>query len=346
MVLDAVVVGGGQAGLASGYWLKRAGLSFAILEARGRMGGSWTSYYESLALFSPARYSSLPGMPFPGPGGRYPARDEVVGYLADYAARFELPVQLGTPVIGVDRGVAGFEIHLADGGLSESRAVISATGSFEHPYVPDLPGAAEYGGELLHSSSYRNPTGYQGRRVIVVGAGDSAVQIAVELARVAGVTIATRSPVRFAPQRTLGLDMHFWLKWLGTDRRPIGNRRFPVVDAGGYRAALKAARPDRRPMFKRLTATGVEWADGQHEDIDVVILATGYRPSLEWLGGFKALDDSGHARQKNGSSTSIEGLYFVGYEGLRNFASGTLRGSGADAKIVVQRLVRALRGAA
>jgi putative flavoprotein involved in K+ transport len=345
-VLDALVVGAGQAGLASGYHLKRAGLSFEILEARGQPGGSWPGYYDSLKLFSPARYSGLPGMPFPGSPDRYPARDEVVGYLRGYAEAFGLPVLAGKRVLRAERAAGGgFRLLTDDGGEYRARTLIAATGSFARPHQPRFPGQEAFRGKILHAAEYRNPIPFRGKRVVLVGGGNSAVQIAHELVEVAETTLATRSPIRFMPQLVLGRDLHFWLSVSGLDRLPLG-RLFDVsepggvVDDGTYAAAVRSARPDRRPVFSRFTESGVVWDDGREEPVDAVLLATGYGPNLGYLGPLGALRADGHPDQRAGVSRTVPGLYFVGLLFQTSFASATLRGVGSDAELVVARARR------
>jgi putative flavoprotein involved in K+ transport len=349
-VLDALVVGAGQAGLAAGYHLKRAGLSFEILEARGQPGGSWPGYYHSLKLFSPARYSGLPGMPFPGSPDRYPARDEVVGYLRGYAEAFRLPVHAGKRVLRAERAAGraaggGFRLLTDDGEEHRARTLIAATGSFARPHQPRFPGQEAFRGKILHVAEYRNPIPFRGKRVVIVGGGNSAVQIAHELVEVAETTLATRSPIRFMPQLVLGQDLHFWLSVSGLDRLPLG-RLFDVsepggvVDDGTYAAAVRSGRPDRRPVFSRFTESGVVWGDGREEPVDAVLLATGYGPNLGYLGPLGALRADGHPDQRAGVSRTVPGLYFIGLPFQTSFASATLRGVGSDAELVVARARR------
>ena len=344
-VFDALVIGAGQAGLAAGYHLRRAGLSFAILEAAEEPGGSWPGYYESLTLFSPSRYSGLPGMPFPGLPDRYPTRDEVVRYLRGYAEAFGLPVSTGERVLRAERAGAGFRVLTAGGGEHRVRTLISATGSFARPHRPSFPGQEAFRGRILHVAEYRNPGPFRGKRVVVVGAGNSAVQVAYELAAVARTTLATRAPLRFEPQTILGRDVHFWLSVSGLDRLPLG-RLFEVsepgnvVDDGTYAAAVRSGRPDRRPVFSRFTEGGVVWDDGEEEAVDAVVLATGYRPNVGYLGPLGALRPDGRPDQRGGVSRAIPGLYFVGLPFQTSFASATLRGVGPDAEFVVARARR------
>jgi putative flavoprotein involved in K+ transport len=344
-VFDALVVGAGQAGLAAGYHLKRAGLSFQILEAKEEPGGSWPGYYESLTLFSPSRYSGLPGMPFPGDPDRYPARDEVTAYLRRYAEAFGLPVVSGVSVLRAERAGAGFRVLTAAGGEYRARTLIAATGSFSKPHRPRFPNQGAFRGRILHAAEYRNAEPFRGKCVVVVGAGNSAVQIAHELAGVAETTVATRSPLRFEPQTILGRDVHFWLSVSGLDRLPLG-RLFDVsepggvVDDGTYFAAVRSGRPNRRPMFSRFTEGGVVWDDGEEEAVDAVVLATGYRPNLDYLRPLGVLREDGRPDQRAGIARSVPGLYFAGLPFQTSFSSATLRGVGPDAARVVSHALR------
>jgi putative flavoprotein involved in K+ transport len=345
-LFDTLVIGAGQAGLAAGYALRRAGRSFALLEAGAEPTGSWPRYYESLRLFSPARYASLPGLPFPADPEHYPLRDEVIAYLATYAAHFQLPIIPHSRVERVERMSSSFHVCVDSGNCYHARTVIVATGSFNRPHLPSVPGQEAFRGQLLHTADYRTPASFHDRRVIVVGAGNSAVQIAVELAQVAEVSLATRRPVAFLPQRLLSRDIHFWLWVTGLDRLPLGSwmhgreggGRTPVLDTGRYQTALKENRPNQRAMFHRLTADGVVWADGTREQVDAVIFATGYQPNLDFLQSLGALDEDGRALQRTGVSLTTPGLYYVGLDWQRTSASATLRGVGPDAASVVNHL--------
>lgn len=353
--LDTLIIGAGQAGLAAAYHLQRAGNTFSIVEAGTSPAGSWPHYYDSLRLFSPARFSALPGLPFPGDPERYPTRDEVIAYLQAYAAHFAFPICFGARVVAVTQSDGLFTVITDDNRRFQARSVIAATGSFNRPHLPVLPGQQRFQGTILHSVAYRTPAAFAGQRVVVVGAGNSAIQIATELAQVANVTLATREPVRFVTQRPYGRDIHFWWWLTGFDRfrldLPVGawlerlaNGKGPrVLDTGVYQAALVAEQPDRRPLFMHFTDDGVVWENGNAEHLDSVIFATGYRPNLAYLGALGALDTEGQVIQKHGVSLRVPGLYFVGLPTQRTFASATLRGVGADAAVVMRHLKRHLR---
>jgi putative flavoprotein involved in K+ transport len=340
---DVVVVGGGQSGLSAARAVREAGLQALILEAGDRPVGSWPQYYDSLALFSPVAYSAIPGMAFPGDSEHYPRRDEVVGYLERYAESLDVEIRTAARVDAVEQNGRGFIVHTASGDALPAAGVIAASGSFSNPYVPALPGQNGFAGELLHAAAYRNPQSYAGKRVIVVGAGNSAVQIGYELAQVATVTLATRKPIRFIKQRYCGKDLHYWLRSTGFDHLPISwlspvLTATPVLDDGVYGKAVESGELDRRPMFTAFEADGVAWPDGSRERVDAVLFATGYRPSLGYLGGLGALDDDGMPRHAGGISTTHPGLAYVGLEFQRSFSSNTLRGAHRDARHVVAPL--------
>lgn len=342
--VEAVVVGGGQSGLATAHALVRVGLKPVVLEASDRAAGSWPHYYDSLTLFSPARFSALPGIPFGGDLDRLPHRDEVVAYLTACADRLQADIRTGQRVIAVRADGSGFTVELEGGGRLSARAAVAASGSFGRPHRPDLPGLETFAGQVLHAADYRSPTPFAGQRVVVVGAGNSAVQIAAELARESRTSLATRTPVKFARQHLLGKDLHFWLTRTGLDTAPLGHLLKnppapPVLDDGRYRAALTAGAPDRRPMFTRLTGDRVTWDDGTTERLDALILATGYRPHLPYLAGLDGiLDPAGHPRHRGGASPAHPGLAFVGLEWQRSLSSNTLRGVGRDAARAARRL--------
>jgi putative flavoprotein involved in K+ transport len=348
--MDTIVIGGGQSGLAATRALLDNGLTPVLLEATNQPTGSWPRYYDSLTLFSPARYSSLPGMPFPGDPDRYPHRDEMMNYLTSYSRdliRRGADIRTGTRVLAIGTGAGGFTVKLADGNALEAPTVIAASGSFTNPQLPALPGQDGFTGQILHAASYTNPSAYTGKRIVVVGAGNSAVQIAYELAETATVTLATRAPIRFINQRPLGKDLHFWFNLTRLDRLPIHRAAnpptAPVFDEGTYRQALAEGRMDRRPLFTHLDGDAVLWADGSREHLDVVLLATGYRPNLPYLTELGALDERGHPRQVRGLSTTHPGLGYLGLEWQRTPSSNTLRGVGRDAGYLARKLSSQLR---
>ncbi|MBO1511707.1 flavin-containing monooxygenase [Metabacillus bambusae] len=349
IVWDTIVIGGGQAGLASGYHLKKKGLKFLILEANNQATGSWPSYYDSLKLFSPAGLSSLPGMKMTGKKNHYPLKNEVIRYLKNYAKKFQFPIQTNQRVTDVMKHDMGFTIHTQTGDTYQTRTIINATGHFHNPYMPEIKENDLFQGEVLHSSAYQNPDRYMGKRVVVVGRGNSAVQIAIELAEISHTSLAVLQPVQFVNQKVLGIDLHYWFRVICLDTFPFWRfgKEVPipsaVADLGDYKARLEAGKPDQQKMFTSFYSDGVIWPDGTNEPVDTVIFATGYRPNLSYLKKIGALDSEGKPLQVAGISTTIPGIYYVGLEGQRSFASATLRGVGPDAHFVVRKLIRYLK---
>jgi putative flavoprotein involved in K+ transport len=289
-------------------------------------------------------------MPFPGEPGRYPGRDEVADYLERYAARLGVEIRTNTRVEAIHQDGRGFLVFTADGQTMRASGIVAASGSFSNPYRPALAGEEDFTAELLHAADYRNPAPYIGRRVVVVGAGDSAAQIANELAPLATVTLATRHPMRFIPQRLGDKDVHYWLRETGFDLLPAEwlskiTQGSVVTDSGGFERALADGLLDQRPMFAALDGTQVVWSDGQREPVDAVILATGYRPSLDYLRALGAVDEDGAPIQIAGISAIHLGLVYLGLEYQRSYASNTLRGVSDDARAVIQPLVAWIRDA-
>jgi putative flavoprotein involved in K+ transport len=344
-----VIIGGGQSGLAAAREAQLHGLRPLILEARERPAGSWPDYYDSLRLFSPARFSAMPDVPFPGDPDHYPTRDEVGEYLERYAWRLDAEIRTSVTVTDVHaRSGGGFLVRTAGGEQIETAGLVAATGSFGNPYLPRLPGQDGFTGRILHAAHFRSPQAFTGERVVVVGGGNSAVQIAFDLAEVARTTIASRKPLQFVAQRPGGRDIHHRLT-AGFDDLPLewlaplltGTL---VLDPGSYSAALASGLLDRRPMFTAFDGEAVAWADGSRERVDTVVFATGYRPDLGYLRSLGAPDD-GAPKHVGGVSTTRPGLAYTGLELQRSFASNTLRGVGRDAAHVMAPLAAHVRGA-
>lgn len=347
--VDALVIGAGQAGLAAARAFRRAGVATVVLEAGPAPVGSWPNYYDSLRLFSPARYSALPGLPMTGDPDRYPHRDEVIAYLQRYADSLDIDIRTGHRVRSLTRQDGQFVAHLETGTAVTAGLAVAATGAFGRPHLPHLPGQERFTGQIVHAADYARPGPFAGQRIVVVGAANSAVQIGVELAAHAHVTLATRHAIKFTPARPLGRDVHFWSALSGIDHLPLGHLltsppRQPVNDPGGLREAIEHGQPDQRAMFRTLDRAGVRWADGSREDVDTLILATGYRPNLTYLHDLGALAPDGGPRQRRGLSLTHSGLGYVGLEWQRSFASATLRGVGRDAEYVARHLLRAASG--
>jgi len=314
-LLDVVVIGGSQAGLAMAWYLARQHLRFVVLEAGPEPGHTWRSRWDSLTLFTPAEHDALPGMPFPGPPGTYPTKEQVAGYLNAYAAEFGLPVRLNTRVTALIRTAEGFEAR-TEGGVFRARQVVVATGPFQVPHVPSAAQQLDGSVTQLHSAGYRNPRTLPSGPVLVVGGGNSGFQIAEELAaagRPVDLSIGTKLPV--LPQRIAGRDLFWWLTRLGLMRvslesrlgRRMSSRDFII---GSSRRRLKAAGVRFRPAVADAGERTVSFTDGTSLDVGLVIWATGYRSDYSWID-IRGVIGGGKVVHRRGV-TDVPGLYFVG----------------------------------
>jgi cation diffusion facilitator CzcD-associated flavoprotein CzcO len=351
--LDVIVIGGGQAGLAVAFYLRRTGLRHVILDDQSAPGGAWRHTWPSLRLFSPAQWSSLPGWMMPrdatDEAGEYPTRDATLAYLAEYERRYALPVERPVRVTAIRSSNRALALETSEGPM-RARAVVSATGSWANPYLPDLPGRARYGGLVLHSASYPGVEPFVGRRVVVVGGGNSGAQIAAELGSVADVTWATRGPPTFLPEH---VDGHYLFAQATARYRALQDGRTPepsqslgdIVRVPPVQAALERGGLTAVPMFDRLTSDGVRWGDGREERADAIILATGFRPALAHLMPLGIVDADGRVAMRSPRGTRVAAplpLWLVGYGDWTGFASATLVGVGRSARATVDEIVSEL----
>ncbi len=339
---DVLVIGAGQSGLAVGYYLRRAGLAFELLDDQPVPGGAWPHGWASLRLFSPADASSLPGwlMPRPADNG-FPARAAVIDYLTQYEQRYALPVRRPVRVAAVHRSGEGFAVE-TDAGTWRARAVVCATGSWRNPFVPAYPGQANFGGVQLHSAHYQAAAPFAGQRVLVVGGGNSGAQLLAEVSRVAKTTWVTETAPRFLPDDVDGrvlfaqATQRFHAQAGEAPAPPPTLGDVVMVDSvkeARGRGALGSVRP-----FARFTRTGVVWADGREEAVDAVIWCTGFRPALSFLAALGVVQPDGRVATAGTRATALSGLWLVGYGSWTGFASATLIGVGRSARATVDEI--------
>jgi cation diffusion facilitator CzcD-associated flavoprotein CzcO len=363
---DAIIVGAGPAGLACARTMRAAGLDVMVLEKSGQVGAVWRRHYDRLHLHTDRNHSGLPGMPMPKDYPAYPSRAQMVTYLENYAARFQIKPVFNTKVSRLRRNSARW---LADTSLDTMSApvVVVATGIADAPYRPSWPGSDIYAGSVVHSCNYRNPETYSGRRVLVIGFGNSGGEIALDLANSGvDVALAVRSPVQILPRELFGFPILSWailyrrlparfvdfinapvLRWavgdfekLGLKRAAKGPRqmveedgRVPLIDIGTL-ARIRDGAIKVRGGVDCFTADGVVFADGGTEKFDAVILATGFRPDLRRLvpnvdGVF---NDHGMPLV-TGAASPVPGLYFCGQITV---PTGQLREIGIEAKRIAK----------
>jgi putative flavoprotein involved in K+ transport len=333
--LDVAVIGAGQAGLAMGYYLSRVGLAFACLDARERVGQSWRDRYDSLRLFTPSQYDALPGKSFPAPEDHYPTKDEVASFLEGYAKQFAIPVQLGVQVQRLTADPGGYLLNTSRGEI-RARAVVVATGAYGVPFVPAFAGKLSPHVHQVHSCGYRNPGGLRPGTVLVVGAGNSGLQIASELARSRRVVLARGARQVVFPQRLLGRDIFYWFERLKFTDVPAGSRmgrvfqrNEPIVGEAPEALARRLGL-ELRPRVIDTDGTFAAFADGSRERIDAVVWATGYRPDYSWID-LPIVGDLGHPIHTAGVSI-VPGLFFLGLRWLTGRGSSLLGWVGHDAE--------------
>lgn len=339
--IETVIIGGGQAGLAVGYHLARRGRPFVILEAGERIGDSWRKRWDSLRVFTPARYDGLPGWSFPAPAWSYPRKDAVADYLESYAARFRLPVRTGIRVDKLSREGGGYVVT---SGLSWYGAdnVVVATGGYQSPRIPVFASELDPNIVQLHSSEYRNPAQLREGAVLVVGAGNSGAEIALE-SSARHLTWLSGRDTGQEPFSAGGLSDRlftppFWflLSHVLTVRTPLGRRaRDRLSDRGLPLARVRRKDLIRAGIERVPRMTGVR--DGLPMLADGVVLApanviwcTGFVPDFSWID-LAALDPDGEPRHERGVVRSEPGLYFIGLFFLSSGSSSLIGGVGRDA---------------
>jgi putative flavoprotein involved in K+ transport len=339
---EVIVVGGGQAGLAIGYFLAQQGRRFVIVEASESPAAAWRARWDSLRLFTSARYDGLPGRSFPGDPDRYPGRDEVVSYLTDYARDFDLPVELGSRVRSISRAEHGYLVKLDDR-TYETEQVVVATGPFQVPRTPTFAERLDPGVVQLHSSAYMSPEAIpmQGP-VLVVGAGNTGFQIAAELAGTREVHLAIGSRQTPLPQRVLGRDLFWYLDKTGLIRKSSASlmgRRLAERDTliGSSPGALR-----RRYGVKlharaiQVSGTNVTFSDDTNMNVRSVIWATGFGVDHSWID-VPVFDEEGRLEHQRGITRS-PGLYLLGQTWQHTRGSALLGWVKDDAEYLAQQI--------
>lgn len=342
---DTIVIGAGQAGLSAGYHLQQRDVDFVIVDAAQRVGDTWRNRWDSLRLFTPAKFSGLPGMPFPAEPLHLPDKDEVADYFERYAERFDLPIRSGTRVDSLVRDGERWVLRTSTGTL-EAENVVVATGPFQRPRVPNVAALLSPDIQQLHSSAYRSPFDLPEGPVLVVGAGNSGAQIALELARHRTVWLAGRDTGHM-PRRVLGRDLFEWL-WpimhrFSLDTR-LGRRMRRRAGSGGD--ALIGI-PEREITAGGVVRVGrVEserdgWpvADGTVLRPSAIVWCTGFVADYSWIDA-PVFDERGVPRHERGVVAAAPGLYFLGLRFQHRMTSSLVGGAKHDAEFVASEIVR------
>ena len=340
---DVVVIGAGQAGLSVGYHLRRLGLSFVILEANARVGDSWRHRWDSLRLFTPAQYDGIVGLPFPAARHSFPTKDDMANYLERYASHFDLPVRTGVRVQRLSRNGAKYQID-TDHGHIEANHVVVAMASYQEPRVPAFSRELSPHMVQIHSREYRSPAQLNDGPVLVVGAGNSGAEIAMELARSHRVVLSGRDTghVPFRMDSAIGrmlVPVLFRIVFhrILTVRTPIGRKmRATAISQGTPLIRVKprdlaAAGVERVGRVAGVSGGRPRLADGQRLDVANVVWCTGFTPGFGWID-LPVLDADGEPRHDGGLVAEEPGLYFVGLHFLYSLSSTMIQGVSRDAE--------------
>jgi len=343
--INTIVVGAGQAGLSAGYYLKKHKIEFVILDESESVGHVWSSRWDSLKLFTPAQYNGLPGLPFPTKRGTFPSKTEMAAYLNEYAAKFELPVILKKKVLKVNYNNSKYEIITNEETLHCDNLVV-ATGANQIPFIPSFKSSISFATNCLHSSQYKNPSSLSPGSVLVVGAGASGVQIAIDLSKTHQVCLAGK-PTFHIPDfvfKYFGRFYWWFINQILTIKTPAGRNAKKTVLKGGaplINVSMKdvyAAGVKLLPRVEGIRNGLPEFADGRVMAFDNIVWATGFKPDFSWINMELPLE-SGWPKTDRGVSAEFNGLYFVGMVFQYGLTSAIIGGVGRDAEHVCKSIM-------
>jgi cation diffusion facilitator CzcD-associated flavoprotein CzcO len=328
--VQVAIIGGGQAGLGVGYYLKRQNVSFVIYDEQPTPGGAWLHTWDSLRLFSPASYSSLPGWIFPQTQDKFPSRDEVIHYLTEYEKRYELTIQRPVSISSIKKSESGLLLSTGTSEI-EATAVVSCTGTWKAPFIPQYSGQSEFKGLQIHSANYRTAEQFRGMKVLIVGGGNSGAQILAEVSKIATTTWVTEREPKFLPDDVDGRVL-FDVATKRYEAAKEGRSAADIPSLGDVvmidsvkdaraRGVLKSVRP-----FERLTSNGAVWS-AEEKAFDAIIWCTGFKAALSHLQNLNVIESSGKVEVSGTRSVKEPRLWLVGYGEWTGFGSATLIGS-------------------
>lgn len=337
---SVVIIGGGQAGITMGYYLKKENIPFVIIDKHHKIGESWRNRYDSLVLFTPHKYSVLPGLQMKDLSKKdFPTKDEMADYLEDYVQRFNIPMMLNTHVDKLKKEEDGSLLIETNKGKMKAQQVIVATGAFQKGFIPvDIKTDTET--IQLHSSEYHSPADVSGKEILVVGGGNSGAQIAVELSKSKNVTIAISHKLKFLPLSMFGISIFSWLektgllyagtntlkgKWFRKQKDPIFGKELQTL--------IKNKKVTVKPRVVHVGDMGVVFEDQTLQKFDSIIWATGFVPSYEWIH-IERVTQNGKPVHNRGIA-DVKGLYFIGLPWQHQRGSALICGVSKDAEYLV-----------
>ena len=325
---NTIIVGAGQAGLALGYYLKKKQVSFLLIDGHKRVGDSWRFRYDSLKLFTPKSHSALPGLSLSGDQHSYPTKDEVADYLEEYARTFDLPVKNNTKVIKVSKKDGVFHILTDANEIIKSNNVVVATGPFQNPFTPEFSGKLPSNIVQVHSAYYKNPSQLNAGTALVVGGGNSGMQIATELSSNREVYISIGKKSKFLPYEVCNRSIFWWFKVLGISKLTVNSRLGQIMKKNDpiigkeIKPLLKQGKVKMVPKTVDIKGQKVIMENGFDIEPKNIIWATGFRADYSWIENPKILDHNGLPIHERGV-TKEKGLYFLGlswqYKGVQHY---------------------------
>lgn len=342
-IYDLIIIGGGQSALACAYFLRRSGLDYLILDDQKQCGGAWLQAWESLTLFSPAEHSSLPGWLMPPPKEAFPKREHVINYVCQYEKRYGFPIQRPVKVYNVVQEQDVFLLNTNMGNY-QSRTVISATGTWQKPFIPAIPRKDLFTGIQLHSSEYRNPDLLKNKKVLIVGEGNSGAQILAEVSKVADTSWATTKAPQFLPD-----DVDGRVLFDVASAKYYAEKKGEIFDDSNYNLGSIVMVPSVKDARQRgvlihkgsimeINRKGVVWENGSTEKFDAILWCTGFGFATDHLTNITKPDGRGKILTEGTKCIEVPGLWLVGYGQWTGFASATLIGVGRSAKQTVKEI--------
>ncbi|WP_439487862.1 ArsO family NAD(P)H-dependent flavin-containing monooxygenase [Algoriphagus sp.] len=346
---DLIIIGGGQSALACGYFLRRTGLDYLIVDDKQACGGSWPQTWESLTLFSPSQFSSLPGFLMPASAGEYPSRDEAIAYLCAYEQRYDLPIRRDVRVTSVSREEDVFVIQTISGEQLKAKAVISATGTWQKPFIPEVPGREAFKGVQMHSAEYKNSTVFEGKKVLIVGEGNTGAQLLAEVSKVAQTLWSTHEQPEFLPDDVDGrvlFDLATAKYEAEKQGKPFHASQYHLGNIVMTPAVKEARSRDvyqSKGLVSKIEESAITWENGDREEVDAILWCTGFGFATDHLSELVPADARGRISTENTGCKDVPGLWLVGYGGWTGFASATLIGVGRSARQTVKDIVEYLK---
>lgn len=343
ILYNTIVVGAGQAGLAMGYYLQKTKKNFLIIDSHSNIGNSWRFRYDSLILFTPKSQSALPGMSLSGDQNSYPTKDEIADYLEEYAQKFNLPVKLNTKVIKATKQESIYHILTDSGDELKTENLIIATGPFQKPYIPNVSSFLSNDIVQVHSAHYKNKSQLNEGTTLVVGGGNSGMQIATELASSKEVFISVGKKPRFLPTEVLSKSIFWWFNVLGISKLTVDSylgrivRKNDPIIGKEIKPLIKLGRVKMLPRMVDIKGSRVLFENGSEIFPENIIWATGFRSDYTWIENFGILNDDGLPVHKRGV-TKEDGLFFIGLSWQHQRGSALLLGVGDDAKFLLEKL--------